>query len=177
MIERTRVVLTVAALVALLFPGSQAWARRVDFEAGAGVMVSLKTQTNRPIDNGLAYGGQLVVNLKEKVDLELGFLRAEGDDPDDNENQRDVDMVNLGLRLYPWAAPGVPGAFFIAVGGGRVTGLRVGETNYSMYIGPGLRIQAGEKSGFSLRLPVVVNAEGRTDPFIMPTLSWFLQFD
>jgi hypothetical protein len=42
--------------------------------------------------------------------------------------------------------------------------------------GVGLRIRVGDRSGFLVRVPVLVLLEGGAEPSLLPTLNYFIQF-
>lgn len=167
-----------AALLILLSVGvaGDGWAGRVDGELGVGALLGFESGTKRPTDPGLSYGIGVAAELSERIDLEIGFTKTEARDRSD-DSLRNIETINAGLRWYPWATPGAPGAFYLAFGGARVSGLELGETRNAFYIGPGLRFQAGEKSGFGLRVPMFINANSDSNGRVMPQLTWFTQFE
>ncbi|MFP6599925.1 MAG: hypothetical protein VB852_05780 [Deltaproteobacteria bacterium] len=166
-----------ALLTALLLFGlaGDGWAGRVDGELGVGVLMGFESGSNRPTDPGLSYGIGVAGELSERLDFELGFTKAEARDRGEGD-LRKIETINLGLRWYPWLTPGAPAALYFAFGGARVSGLELGETRNAYYLGPGMRFQAGESSGFGLRVPMFINAEKDSNGRVMAQLNWFTQF-
>ena len=169
-------VLSAIVVTVLSLTSQDAMARRADAEFGVGIIVGLEATSNQPINEGIAYGAGLAFELNEDLDLEFAFTRARGRDPGD-DSLRNAYFTNLGLRWYPFAKHGVQARFFLGFGGARVTGLEASTTVNAWYLAPGVRIQAGEKSGLIVRIPMVFAAEGDTNSVVLPGLSWFIEFD
>lgn len=170
--------LLVAMLTTMLVLGvaGDGWAGRVDGELGIGLLMGFESGSNRPTDPGLSYGLGVAAELSEQMDFEIGFTKTEARDRSDG-SLRNIETINAGLRWYPWAVPGAPAAFYMAFGGARISGLEAGETRNAYYLGPGLRIQAGEKSGFGLRVPMFINANSDSNGRVVAMLNWFTQFE
>ncbi len=168
-------------------------ARRIEMELGVGGFLAGDSEVNnvgdkgREIENsGLALGFGVAIELNGSFDLEMSIStlgardgrRMDGDDLNpDLDSFRSVDIAGAGLRWYPFAKAGKPGAGFIAFGGARVSGLDEGKTINAIYLTPGVRIQAGEKSALLLKMPLIIPAEGTSHTLVIPTLSWVFQFN
>jgi len=176
-----------AAVLLLAGVPETAWARHVDVEAGVGVMFFL--EEDQPVNDDIYYGIGAAVHLLDQLDLEVSFARGEGN-TNPKVTQEDIDAGTipqkefraiyhgmLGFRLYPFQAPDKAARFYLAAGGSVMRGLQGDhDVNPGFYFGPGVRLRAGEHSGFTIKLPVVVSTEGDTDSMLIPSLNFFYEF-
>jgi hypothetical protein len=178
--------LAAAALLLAGVPGN-AWARRVDVEAGVGAMFFL--EEDQPVNDDVYYGVGAAIQLLDQLDLEFSAARGEGN-VNPKITQADVDAGTIphkefraiyhgmfGLRLYPFQGPDKTARFYLAAGGSIMSGLQGdGVENWGFYVGPGARLRAGDHSGFTIKLPMVVSVEGDTDSMLIPSLNFFYEF-
>ncbi len=168
--------LLIVGLAAVCVVGwsQQVEARRFDVGFGGGALFTV--EEGLPLEDNYYAGLFSAVRLGDNLDLELGVARSEGRDTMDG-SFRSIYHVTSGLRLYPKTKPDRTVRFYLSAGGSLFFDLkRDDDATFGLYLGPGLRMKAGEHSGLDFRAPLVFSAEGDTNSVLLPTLSWFYEF-
>ena len=170
--------------------------RRVDIEAGVGVLIGLSDGVDRTIDvgggflvdrtefpvtNDFAWNFSTALELKDRWDLEFGYQQVETSDGF-TDDSRSVNYVNLGVR-YNKIAPNSAEADkkraipYLVVGFSWIEDLIQGKQTDAMYAGPAVRIRSGASSGFIIKAPVYWSVSGSTLPHVIPSINWFYEFN
>ncbi len=159
----------------LLVTSDEASARRFDVEVGGGAFITL-ANNQAPMNDGWYAGASGALPLSDRFDLEcaLGTGRARDSVSD---NHRNFVQGSGGVRFYLLGKPAGRARLYWAVGGvGLSNYRRDGGADPALYTGPGVRLLAGESSGFILRLPVTYLPQHSEESIIIPSVSWFYQF-
>ena len=168
------ILVTLAAVASVLAVGLPAQARNFDIGFGGGGLFGI--EENLPVKDNYYAGIFSAIRLRDQLDAELGAARSEGLDTADG-SFREIYHATAGLRYYPMTAPDRATRFYVAFGGSVFFDLkRDDDSTLGVYLGPGVRLKAGEHSGLDFRAPLVFSGEGATNTVILPTLSWFYEF-
>ena len=157
--------------------------RHLDAEIGVGVHWALANDV--PIEDDLYTGLGLAAPISDHFDgeLQIAYWTARDNDDDDaaddtDENEaRDGIHFNTGFRYYPGTEPDARTRFYLALGASVTTDFRDDEdATLGFTAAPGVRMRAGDRSGFLVRVPVLMQIEGGMDPMLIPTINYFYQF-
>jgi len=156
--------------------------RHVDLEAGVGVHWGMANDV--PIEDDLYTGVGIAARIIDQLDgeFQLAYWTArdnDGDDSpgDDTNDSRDGLHFNTGLRWYPMTKADTRARPFLTLGTSLITDFREhDDMQLGLTTGPGLRLRLGDRSGFTVRVPVLLEIEGGTDPMLIPTINYFFQF-
>lgn len=153
--------------------------RRVDVEAGVGFLWGLSNDVH--VNDNITFGAALAVSLSDRLDLELGFQRADTHIRADATNfpreSQSVEYFKTALRLYPTTAPDARVRPYIVAGVARYSGLDPGDSSYGFLIGPGIRLRAGDHTGVVISAPFITATSGDTKPVMMPNFNFFWSFN
>jgi hypothetical protein len=156
--------------------------RHVDVEAGVGVHWGMANDV--PIEDDLYAVLGLAAPIIDQLDAEFqaGYMTARDNDDDDNPDERENDSrdswtFNTGLRWYPLTKVDARARPYLSLGTSISTDIQEGrDVQLGITTGPGVRLRAGDRSGFLVRVPVLLQIEGGTDPMLIPTVNYFFQF-
>ena len=149
--------------------------RRFDLEVGVGAYISVSND-KAPLEDGWYVSPSAAIQLTERFDLELAIGIGQDHDRVTNHVRTFVSSGG-GVRTYlNGTAKDVARAFF-SVGGTNLHDYRRGGGNAgAVYVGPGVRLLAGETSGFLVKAPFVILPDHTDESLFVPTVSWFYQF-
>jgi len=168
---------TVAALVMLvgICGAEEKPTRRFDLEVGGGAYISVSSN-KAPLDDGWYFTPAAAIQLTERFDLELAIGVGQDHDRVSN-NVRTFISSGGGVRAYLNGKSGDIARAFMSVGGTNLHNYRRGGGNAgAAYIGPGVRLMAGESSGLIIKAPFVILPDHTNESLFIPTVSWFYQF-
>ncbi len=168
---RVSLLVAVFGMVTGLVLAEPAEARRVDVEIGGGAAITVDSDLDDVVENG----GQVVlaaaVELGQRWDLEILTGWAGLDDETDGSSE-DVYQAGIGLRHYLNADPEKTGRFFVSGGYAYFDGFLPDDDSNMFYIGPGVRLLAGERSGIVAKGTFYIRSNDG-DSLLMPTIAFF----
>lgn len=154
--------------------------RRIEFALGAGASIGLDSDV--PVDDNLLYGGSLTIELNDRFDAEFGMLvhdtHTDVDESSGEESEHQtVNYVYGGFRFYPLKPSESAVKPYLFMGLAEYWGLEPGENELGYMIGPGLRFQPGERFGFTLKSPIVIQFDDEAYARMMPHIEFYWKFD
>ena len=152
--------------------------RRFDLELFVGAQVG--TTSNFPVDDNLLYGGNLAMELFERIDLEGGMMVSDThtvEDENFNSEHQTVNYVYGGFRYYPFFDPDGRTRPYVFTGVTQYWGLEPGKSKTGYMFGPGIRFQPGDQFGFGVRMPMVVQFNDESFFRLMPLFSRYWSFN
>ena len=170
--------------------------KRLDIELGGLAMINLGSEN--PIDTGywLQFGGAYHLTDDLAVEAHGGWGQGEAIYRTSPTSRFETDQTiwsgSAGLRWYLLGKRGGPARFYTSVGGGVLFGylddspafdptnpgafdFEQKTTGY-LYFTPGVRLQAGNRSGLFIRMPFNITVEDIDQSFIAPQIGAFVSF-
>jgi len=174
-----------AALLAMLLVGSAVAAEKkeelvptIDFEGGFGAFISLGSASKAPLEDGWHGRVGAAFHITDRLDAELGLGVGQADRNQDGGSNRTFVNGHGGLRYYVLGVEALARSrMYLMLGGSAIENYASsGNTKGTVYLGPGVRLRAGDRSGLNIRLPFYLTPYDIDESLVIPTVNIFYSF-